>query len=235
MSGFNKIRYNRSRYNVIGSQITYLKCSVAERVTSSVGTASVNYLTANVLENVAANVSLFRGYLLSASPKETITSTTNRWGYFFMRGECPEIITAETEHAVIAMMSSTAEETIAGDVSISQYATFVSSLNEIIESDSHISQDIRFLPVEIFEYIGASAELEANVEYICYLNLDIAPGQTLIIDAANYNVLLDGENYIHAQSGDWLDDLNRNTQKIELIGTGVRNLSATILYTERYL
>ena len=78
--------------------------------------------------------------------------------------------------------------------------------------------------------------LEALDLAICYLTVTLKPGSTLIIDANNYNILLDGENAIELQSGDWLDDLDRETVDIAIgAASGVSGLSASILYTERYL
>ena len=71
---------------------------------------------------------------------------------------------------------------------------------------------------------------------VCELNITLKPGQKLIVDATNYNVLLDNENAIWAQSGAWIDELTRETSSISInASSGVANLSANILYTERYL
>ena len=77
--------------------------------------------------------------------------------------------------------------------------------------------------------------LEATEESVCSINVTIPPDSTLIVDAVNYNVYLDGGNIVYAHSGDWLDELNRMTQSIKITGTRAGNLTASILYTERYL
>ena len=78
-------------------------------------------------------------------------------------------------------------------------------------------------------------------EYVCHIGTAenpfvLKPGERLVIDANNYNVLLNGQNAIWYQADDWLDDMNRNTISIDITASaGVSNLSATILYTELYL
>ena len=73
-------------------------------------------------------------------------------------------------------------------------------------------------------------------EITCVLKLTLMPGQRLIVDASNYNVLLDGENMIHTQEGEWLDEISRETTSITVTAAaGQAGLSANILYTERFL
>lgn len=64
--------------------------------------------------------------------------------------------------------------------------------------------------------------------------IDIPPGSTLVIDSSNYVVLLDGEDVIYCQSGDWLF-LNRNTYDVFFDLVGGESASKRVLYTERWL
>ena len=58
----------------------------------------------------------------------------------------------------------------------------------------------------------------------------------MIIDANTYNVWIDQQNAVYVHSGDWLDELNRETQDFVITAaSGAGNLEASILYTERYL
>ena len=100
--------------------------------------------------------------------------------------------------------------------------------------DVHIGQ-LFYETGESTEVVDASVSAIALDEIICELSVTLKPGQVLVIDANNYNVLLDGQNAIHIQSGAWLDELNRETQNVRITADYPTNLSATILYTERYL
>lgn len=95
-----------------------------------------------------------------------------------------------------------------------------------------------------FNYPSAAIEISAivdsqitsilfNVTSAEY-EITIPPGSTLVIDSNNYVVLLDGENVIWCQSGDWLF-LNRNTYDIVLDFVGGQSTTQKILYTERWL
>lgn len=109
------------------------------------------------------------------------------------------------------------------------------SISEEIDADTHLGADF-YTVVENFELVSTSASSEAIEIKVCYLNITLQPGQRLIIDATNYNVLLDGENAIHTQSGDWIDALNRMTSSLEIDAqSGRGNIEASIMYTERFL
>ena len=86
------------------------------------------------------------------------------------------------------------------------------------------------------ELVSQTVDVMAIDEIVCELNLTLMPGQRLIVDASNYNVLVDGENMIHTQVGEWLDELTRETNSITITAAeGGGGLSANILYTERFL
>lgn len=69
-------------------------------------------------------------------------------------------------------------------------------------------------------------------------DLAIPPGGTLVIDSGGYWVLLDGEEMIHAHSGDWLI-LSRNTYDVALEAmegdTDALEADTRVLYTEKWL
>ena len=69
-----------------------------------------------------------------------------------------------------------------------------------------------------------------------YISLDVTipPGGKLVLDSEHFLALLDGENVLDKHSGDWLE-LSRNVEEIRIEGGGTTNLTATLLYTERYL
>ncbi len=93
-----------------------------------------------------------------------------------------------------------------------------------------------FTGAESYDLIDAHCDVMSQEILTCILTTALGPGQTMVIDAGTYNVLIDGENAVYTHSGDWLDELNRNTQNFTInAASGVANLSATILYTERYL
>ena len=67
------------------------------------------------------------------------------------------------------------------------------------------------------------------------LTLDLQPGESVIIDAAQYYVTYqNGVDTTDSASGDWLDDLSRKTREIS-IGYNRSAITTKIEYSERYL
>lgn len=86
------------------------------------------------------------------------------------------------------------------------------------------------------ELVSQVADLAIVEEIACVLNLTLQPGERLIVDANNYNVLVDNENMIYTQEGEWLDELTRDTYSITVTAaSGGAGLQSKILYTERFL
>ena len=93
--------------------------------------------------------------------------------------------------------------------------------------------------------VRMSASLDATASTILFafadirIDADIPPGSTLVIDAGGYAVLLDGENAMHAHSGDW-PVFNRTTYDVQLttldgLPLTSADVNKRVLYVERYL
>ena len=77
----------------------------------------------------------------------------------------------------------------------------------------------------------------ANYEMLsqCLLTIDLEPGEELIIDAENYTVTKDGIDATGSHSGQWIDEIDRDTDVISIQnGSGSSDYTAEIFYTERY-
>ena len=64
--------------------------------------------------------------------------------------------------------------------------------------------------------------------------LTIPPGGELRIDSELYTVLLNGENALHTQSGDWIN-LSRELLRLNIESATGGELEGQMIYTERYL
>ena len=237
MSAFNKAQFNRNRFNVgkEAGEITFAKGLLAERVTASASNATISFISHGLRETVSCEAVINNGVYITGKASEVVTAASARYGYFYVKRAPVLTIQGDCVPSIIAMATSSAAEVITGDMAVSQSVRTSGSLAEVVEADTPISQDVRIPHTELDELILGSTDIEATEEMICYLNVTLKPGQELIIDAGTYNMSIDGENFIHAQSGVWLDDLNRNTQRIQIEGVGAGNLTASVLYTERYL
>lgn len=233
---FNRSKFNRSPFNIQGDLVRYLQASGTERVNASIGSALNFYSLAIGNERVGTSVNGVKAKFISAGGSETVNE-----------------LVADAMLSVILYPSF--EENVLGDVAISAEIRPVTigeedvNVNAILGSDSYIIAESTenvdaesalganiYLKADGFEFINEVASLENITTKICYLNVSLQPGQVLIIDANTYNVLLDSENAIDIHSGDWIDELNRETTDIRInAASGSANLTATILYTERYL
>lgn len=66
------------------------------------------------------------------------------------------------------------------------------------------------------------------------LQLTIPPGGELRIDSELFSVLLNGENALHAQSGDWIN-ISRSLLRLVVESASGGRLEGQLIYTERYL
>lgn len=123
-----------------------------------------------------------------------------------------------------------------GTSHLSQQAYSAAAPNSVINTATLKSSNKTFVEVEALDLIDAVCDVLSLETKICVLTVTLRPGQTMIIDANTYNVWIDQQNAVYVHSGDWLDELDRNTQSFVInAASGVNNLQASILYTERYL
>jgi hypothetical protein len=66
------------------------------------------------------------------------------------------------------------------------------------------------------------------------LQLTIPPGGELRIDSELFSVLLNGENALHTQSGDWIN-ISRSLLRLVVESASGGRLEGQLIYTERYL
>lgn len=100
---------------------------------------------------------------------------------------------------------------------------------------TNITLTINMFKSYIFSELLNCEVLVDFLEYIiCNIDVTLYPGHELRIDSDLFNVMLNGQNAIHLQRGDWIY-LDRNSTELLLeAGTGGR-LDGQIIYQERYL
>lgn len=95
------------------------------------------------------------------------------------------------------------------------------------------SKDIHRL-LYVSEVLTALMEATSQTTERATFHLTIPPGGELRIDSGLYTVLLDGENALHTQSGDWIN-ISRDLLRIAIESASGGQLSGQMIYTERYL
>ena len=224
-----------SNLTTIG-QYAFSGCNGLESVTAVVGSALNYYLLAIGNERIEKSISGLQGLIIAGIGTESISEGAIE-GLSCIRPRpifTENISKSATLGAVIGVTVGFTENVnrsviMGADIAIS--AIFEESVSPIIIPGADV-----IMAADGYELVSADATSESVETKICVLNITLQPGQKLIIDASNYNVLLDGENAIWVQSGDWIDEINRNTSEIRIdAAAGSANIAASILYTERYL
>ena len=233
---FNRADYNHIPYNVQSGRTRYLEVAGYEKIDAFVGSALFYYPLAIFNENVSRSVQGANGHFFLASGSETIAENVVEGQLsVILYPRFEETVNATTEIVADVKPLAIGTEIVSENIHLSAKIYYVSSANETVEADTALGAII-YPVVEGYELVTELASLENIEQKTCILTLTLKPGEVLIVDANNYNVLLDNENAIDVQSGDWIDDMNRNTTDITISASaGMNNIEATILYTERYL
>lgn len=95
------------------------------------------------------------------------------------------------------------------------------------------SKDIH-AALNVSEALTAMLEATSRTTERAVFQLTIPPGGELRIDSGLYTVLLDGENVLYAQAGDWVS-VSRDLLRVTIESASGGPLSGQLIYTERYL
>lgn len=236
---------NLSQYNLMGFNITpeitqYLSAAFAETIRCTIVTVSNNVYPQTTAYNeiTKGRMSLIPGRFTSAKWSMVIDCINAEiLGYFWQNATTSDTITAQLLPSIEATLSAQYDEDILmANRHLSQIAApAVETSDEINQGNAHLAQIVHESP-STNDVIDAVSSVLALDILTCILTVTLRPGQTMIIDANTYNVWIDQANAVHVHSGDWLDELNRETQSFEITAaSGGANIDASILYTERYL
>lgn len=235
---YNLAPYNLTAYNSGSDSGIFITVFYQETVTYSIGTSLEAYLLAKGYEQVlTSGVNGGNGIYLTASGTENIEEavTMGESSVILGKASIEETITGEATINCEAYPNVIGTETIEEETALGSDIYPTGSGTETITGEA-VTDKETYLIAAGYELISASATLEAVDIIVCEINTTLEPGDRLVVDAENYNVLLNNENLIWAQSGAWIDEMTRETSSISVTAaSGVANLSANILYTERYL
>ena len=236
---YNLAPFNRTAFNIGSGDTVWLDVTLQESVTPAIG-SSLEVFTVAIanerinIQNIIAGNGIYIASSLSETVSEQVTSAES--SLVLPPLSASEIITCAVNVVSEVMPPVSCEENVAIVEGIASANIYISAQGKEILSGEAVTDKEKYLIVSGYEFVNSSATLEAVDIYVCELNVTLKPGERIVIDAENYNVLLDNENYIWAQSGEWIDELSRETTSISVTAMdGVANLEASILYKERYL
>lgn len=233
---FNRSKFNHLPYNVQSDLVKWVKVNALEEIDAVIGSALDYYPLAIGYERVDEEIEGVKAKFLSASGGETVNEAVAEGQMsVILYPHFAETVTAVTHLSAIVMPEVDLSENVNCSAKLGADFYAKADATEIVDANTALGAKI-YPVVEGFELITESASLENITEKTCVLTVTLRPGQVLIVDANTYNVLLDNQNAIDIHSGDWIDELNRTTTEITLsAASGLSNLSATMMYTERYL
>ena len=233
---YNQIPYNLSAYNLGAGEMIYLSAEGYESVQPNLTVNTEIHVLAIAYEAVSTDIEGVACLWVKASGNEQVVMNESQ-----IQGDLAFALTIEETITGTAAVTSVDSFAVTGLEEISSTSILSETAHLSVTGLETVTADVLptpnvFLTASGFEYVAVTASLEALDVKIAVLEVTLHPGQKLVIDSGNYTVLLDGENYIEAHSGDWLDELTRETVEISIgAASGAGNLSASILYTERYL
>lgn len=165
-------------------------------------------------------------------------------------------ITSEIVGKYIVYGRDTIAAEFAVEISAAAIVMGTDTLSAVLEPEAYLSPKVRDLglradaeiscntylgnlimdpnPMQVYGIFGSVVSAESLEEIIIDLSVTIKPGDILVIDSDNFRVLLNGENAIKYHSGDWIDELNRQSKSITISGGG-DTLESSIYFQELWL
>lgn len=239
---YNASQFNQTHFNVQHKDQRYLRCVGTEIVTSAIGTNLQVFASGAGNERVTANILGARGRFTVGTGSEKVTEQATRgiMMAWIMPVGVENVQKDIVTNSINRPTASGSEEVTISDLVLGQYINLYPELSEEVNAEAWIAQ-VTKPDAEGFELVSEATNIEAIDTRICYIGsasepFTLKPGQRLVVDAKTYNILLNGNNAIWTQSGEWIDEMTPETVRIMITAAaGSANLTATILYTEQYL
>lgn len=233
---FNLAQYNINPFNVAGGNVRWLKATGNEYITTAIGSALQIYVQAYGNERIGEESSGASTKFIRAVGSESVAELVTRGqNSILLYPRFSEVVREEATISAIIMPTATGEEKVEAELILGSDSYLSTDFTETVSADVSLGSEI-YLTASGYELVSESASLEIIDTKTCYLTTELKPGDRIVIDADSYTVLLNSENAIEIQSGDWIDELDRSTTDIAIkAASGVAYLSAHIIYTERYL
>lgn len=253
--GFDQRKFNLSAFNLPGTgNINWITAEASELIDAVTSVSKKVHLFCFPHEKITIEIRGIRYMPFTAEFHEVMGYSFALEGVFWIDCQVNEKYSCEVTPSVSKKFNLLpASENISLEAAFSHISRIAAEGAENHYCLIHSSRLFNY-DAEANEFvIGVSSAITVD-ETACYLNLTLWPDERLIIDANNYNVYLVKKdkntdeyrmdrvpvgitkNMIAAHSGEWLDELDRNAQLIFFTASsGVKELSASILYTERWL
>lgn len=232
---FNTARFNLAQFNLGAPDVSEIQADAvfAERWASQTTMARAISRGAEMTEAVGADARLLAGVVRSAMFREALRCTGTLHRALFRDARLVENIHASTGMRKRIYAACVAATVTQGRVTSGRRIHAGAAMSETLGQRAAYGVHIRRIGLRFETYFDAQASnIRLEVAYIT-LALTLPPGKSVVIDASDYTVTLDGENAVHAHSGAW-PVLSRNTYDIVVEGANAPQLARRIQYTERW-
>lgn len=234
---YNRGSFNTQRFNLLTGQETELsvKETMVETLDSMVSHGEDIHGMTYCIEQLGGEIYVTAADVSLEAILETIGCAVKMNPEYALTDNLIESIECVASFGEDCYLPYHYRESINADVYIGMDTYFAESLQDLIQIGVKAGCNYYDDSKALYEILDCS--LSSSVFDYKYITIDVTipPCGVLIIDSDNYNVLLDNENVIDKQSGDWFDELSRNTFDVTIESGVAGSLSGSLLYTERYL
>ena len=231
---FSLDRYNLSRFS-LGSQDTIIPIEVTfsddlKQVAGAAvpvpSTAFFNDVVRGTLRGAIAVKSSFDS---DATMKSTCSMNANINLTFMSSGYVNAKVDGSQNSNIIAWLSDALGNVAYASKTIPCFAGFDDTFVADVSGVKNIKKSNLFN-----EVMTTITDASTQTTEIVRIDITLPPGAEIRIDSETYRVLMNGENILYAQSGDWLT-LSRELLHFDVESATGGSLDGTIIYTERYL
>lgn len=110
---------------------------------------------------------------------------------------------------------------------------FAAALSDALLADVYGVKNIKIFAV-VSDALTSIMDAQIRATEVVRIDITVPPESEIRIDSETYRALLDGENILYAQNGDWLM-LSRELLYVDIESASGGVLAGTMIYTERYL
>lgn len=231
---FSFDRFNLSRFS-LGSQDNTIRIELllAENLESVAGVAIPVETTAffnDILRGTA------RGAIGIASTFESYASMNSAAlmrANIIVKGLLGDTLQAMSDGAQNSMIVNVLADNLGASSYASADILWHEAYADALTSLASVVKDILIDPL-LYEVLGSVSGAGTQSTEQVSVTVTIPPGGELRIDSDTFRVLLNGENVLDKQSGDWLM-LSRDLLYLDIESAIGNGLSGNLIYTERYL
>lgn len=230
---YNNRRYDLARYSVNEGATVEIAESFAETMGSVAGVAIPVETRANFSDVMRGNVRGTVSVIFTMSAAEIFRSSARMRANVVVKVAAGEALAAAAAAVKNIPAALTSEDELGKKIWGSKNIPETLEGLEEMGKSATASKDIYF-DLVLGDVLSALMEATTQTTERAVMQVTIPPGGELRIDSDHFLAILDGENVLYAQSGDWIN-ISRDLLRISIESATGGTLSGQLIYTERFL